>query len=181
MDNQCTNGSNCHSPCLVMFFPKNNHMTAPMESLMMATSPLFSATLTIGHPHWNYIGPLLDFIPYSNTTNKPAFLSLPLPTSTMHYSTAAQPEPHHAPHTFHVLGQHIVHAPDLEVMGLGRHKDLRGFESASFGTLWSTSLFFICSFYYHMLFTITPYMFMFCFSINTPLSNLLLLNSLSSS
>ena len=26
-------------------------------------------------------------------------------TSTMHYSTAAQPEPHHAPHTFHVLGQ----------------------------------------------------------------------------
>jgi len=30
-------------------------------------------------------------------------------------------------------------------MGFGRHKDLRGFESASFGTLWSTSLCIICS------------------------------------
>jgi len=71
----------------------------------MATSPLFSATLTIGHPHQTHIGPPSDFISYSNTTNKSAFLSLPLPTSTMRYSTTAQPEPHHAPHTFHVLGQ----------------------------------------------------------------------------
>jgi len=30
----------------VMFFPKNNQRTAPTESPMMATSPLFSATLT---------------------------------------------------------------------------------------------------------------------------------------
>ena len=30
------------------------------------------------------------------------------------------------------------------------------------------SLLVICSFYYHMLFTITPYMFMFCLYINTP-------------
>jgi len=95
----------CHGPCSVMFFPKNNQRTAPTESPMMATSPSFSATLTIGHPRWNYIGPPSDFIPYSNTTNKSAFLSLPLPTSTMRYSTAAQPELHHAPHTFHVSGQ----------------------------------------------------------------------------
>jgi len=95
----------CHGPCSVTFFLKNNQRMAPTESPMMATSPLFSATLTIGHPHWNYIRPLSDFIPYSDTTNKSAFLSLPLPTSTMRYSTAAQPEPHHAPHTFHVSGQ----------------------------------------------------------------------------
>jgi len=91
----------CHGPCSVTFFPKNNHRMALMESSMMATSPLFSATFTTSHPRRNYIGPPLDFIPYSDTTNKPAFLSLPLPTSTMRYSTAAQPEPHH----FHVLGQ----------------------------------------------------------------------------
>jgi len=36
------------------------------------------------------------------------------------------------------------------------------------GTIRNTSLLVICSFYYHMLFMITPYMFMFCFSINTP-------------
>jgi len=72
---------------------------------MMATSPLFSATFTTSHPHQTYIGPPSEFFLYSNTTNKSAFLSLPLPTSTMRYSTAAQPEPHHAPHTFHVIGQ----------------------------------------------------------------------------
>ena len=56
----------------------------------------------------------------------------------------------------------------LEVMSLGHHKDLRGFMSASFGTIWNTSLLVICSFHYHMLFMITLYMFMFRFSINTP-------------
>ena len=56
----------------------------------------------------------------------------------------------------------------LEVMSLGHHKDLRGFTSASFGTIRNTSLLVICSFHYHMLFTITPYMFMSCLYINTP-------------
>jgi len=95
----------CHGPWLVTFFLKNNHWMALMESLMMAISPLFSATLTTSHPRRTYIGPLSKFFPYSDTTNKSAFLSLPLPTSTMPYSTAAQPEPHHTPHTFHVVGQ----------------------------------------------------------------------------
>ena len=63
---------------------------------------------------------------------------------------------------------HIPHVPVLEVMSCGHHKDSRGFTSASLGTIWNTSLLIICSFYYHMLFTITPYMFMFCFCINTP-------------
>ena len=52
----------------------------------------------------------------------------------------------------------------------------RGHESRSpqgpariyIGTIRNTSLLVICSFYYHMLFTITPYMFMFCLYINTP-------------
>jgi len=95
----------CHGPCLVMFFPKNNHQTALTESPMMATSPLFSATFTTGHPRRTYIGALSGYFLYSDTTNKSTFLSSPLPTSTMRYSTTAQPEPHHAPHTFHVTGQ----------------------------------------------------------------------------
>jgi len=75
----------CHGPCSVTFFPKNNHQTAMTESPMMAPSPLFSATLTTSHPRWTYIGPPSEFFLYSNTTKKSSFLSLPLPTSTMHY------------------------------------------------------------------------------------------------
>jgi len=76
-------------------------------------------------------------------------------------------EPHHAPHTSMFQANHIAQAPVLEVMSRGHHKDLRGFTLASFG-IRNMSLLVICSFYYHMLFTITPYMFMFCFCINTP-------------
>jgi len=72
---------------------------------------------------------------------------------------------------------HITHAPVLEVMGLGHHKDLRGFTSASIGTLWSTSLLIICSLYYHMLFKLTPHMFMFCLCINTPVCCMYLASS----
>jgi len=104
--------------------------------------PLPLATLVglILELRWNTSSTLI-----SDTTNKSTFLSLPLPTSTMCYSTTAQPEPHHA-HT-HSMSQanHIAHTPVLEVMGLSCHKDLWGFESASFGTLRSKSLFIICS------------------------------------
>ena len=99
---------------------------------------------------------------------KPAFLSLSLPTSTMCYL----PQHNQSPTMLHTRSMfqanHIAHTPVLEVMSHGHHKDLRGFMSASFGTIWNTSLLIICSFYYHMLFMLTPYMFMFCFSINTP-------------
>jgi len=61
-----------------------------------------------------------------------------------------------------------VHALVLEVMSCGHHKDLQGFTSAYFGTIRNTSLLVICSFYYHMLSKLSPYMFMFCLSINTP-------------
>ena len=73
----------CHGLCLVMFFPKNNHRMAPTESLMMAASPLFSATIITGHLHRTYIGAPSEYFLHSATTNKPAFLSLSLPTSTM--------------------------------------------------------------------------------------------------
>ena len=98
-----------------------------------------------------------------------AFLSFFVITNQHHVlSTAAQPQHHHAPHTFHVPGQSHRARISLEVMSRGHHKDLRGFTSASFGTIRNTSLLVICSFYYHMLFTITPYMFMSCLYINTP-------------
>jgi len=82
------------------------------------------------------------------------------------------PQHNHSPTMLHTCSMfqanHIAHAPVLEVMSCGHHKDLRGFTSASFGTIRNTSLLVICSFYYHILFTITPYMFMFCLYINTP-------------
>jgi len=150
-------------------FPKNNQRTAPTEFPMMAASPLFSAIITTGHPCRTYILELCRNI--SSTLippTKPAFLSLSLPTSTMCYL----PQHNQSPTMLHTRSMfqtnHIMHAPVLEVMSRGHHKDLQGFTSASFGTLQSTSLLIICSFYYHMLFKLTPYMFMFCLCINTP-------------
>jgi len=146
-----------------MFFPKNNQRTAPTESLMMATSPLFSATL---------VRIILELCRNTSSTpippTKPAFLSLSLPTSTMCYLLQHNKSPTML-HTCSMFqANHIAHTPVLKVMSLGHHKDLRGFTSASFGTLQNTSLLIICSFYYHMLFKLTPYMIMFCLCINTP-------------
>ena len=112
---------------------------------MMAASTLFSAIITTSHPCQTYIGALSEYFFYSDTTNKPAFLSSPLPTSTMCYLLQ-----HNQSLTMlhtHSMSQanHIAHAPVLEVMGLSFHKDLGGFESASFGILQSTSLFVMCS------------------------------------
>jgi len=123
---------NCHGLCSVTFFLKNNQRTAPTESPMMADSPLFSDTITTGHPRWTYIGAPSEYFLHSNTTNKPAFLSLPLPTSTMCYL----PQHNQSPTMLHThsmfQANHIVHAPVLEVMGLSHHKDLQGFELAPF-------------------------------------------------
>ena len=135
---------------------------------MMATSPLFSATITTGHLRRTYIGAPSEYSLHSATTKTTCILIIVITNQHHVLSTAAQPQPHHAPHTFHVPGQSHRARTSLEVMSLGHHKDPRGFTSASFGTIRNTSLLAICSFYYHMLFTITPYMFMFCFSINTP-------------
>ena len=119
-----------------------------------------------------FIGLILELHRNTSSTplppTQPAFLSLSLPTSTMCFL----PQHNQSPTMLHTCSMfwanHITHAPVLEVMSRGHHKDLQGFTSASFGTIQNTSLLVICSFYYHMLFTITPYMFMFCFSINTP-------------
>jgi len=100
---------------------------------------------------------------------KPAFLSLSLPTSTMCYLLQHNQSPTML-HTHSMFqANHIAHAPVLEVMSRSHHKNLRGFTLVSLGTLRNTSLLIICSFYYHMFFTLTPYMFMFCLCINTPI------------
>ena len=157
LSDYCTSLLSCHGPCSVMFFPKNNQRTA----LMMADPPLFSATITTGHPCQN-----TSSTPIPPT--KPAFLSLSLPTSAMCYL----PQHNQSLTTLHTCSMfqanHIAHAPVLEVMGLSHHKDLQGFQSASFGTLQSMSRFIICSFYYYMLSKLTSYMFMFFLCINTP-------------
>jgi len=55
----------CHGLCFVTFFPKNNQRTAPTEPPMMADSPLFSATITTGHPCQTYIGAPLEYFLHS--------------------------------------------------------------------------------------------------------------------
>ena len=95
----------CHGPCSVTFFPKNNHWIAPMESPMMADSPLFSATVTTGHPRRTYIGASLEYFLHSATTNKTCIPIIVVTNQHHVLSTAAQPETHHAPHMFHVPGQ----------------------------------------------------------------------------
>jgi len=76
-----------------------------MESPMMAASPLFSATITTGHLRWTYIRAPSEYFLYSNTTNTTCILIIVITNQHHVLSTAAQPEPHHAPHTFHVPGQ----------------------------------------------------------------------------
>jgi len=88
-----------------MFFPKNNQRMALTEPPMMAASSLFSATITISHPCWTYIGAPSEYFPYSDTTNTTCILIIVITNQHHVLSTAAQPEPHHAPHTFHVPGQ----------------------------------------------------------------------------
>jgi len=130
---------------LVTFFLKNNHRMAPTESLMMTTSPI-----VLYHPYHQpacqtYIGFPSEFILYSTTSRKSSFLSLPLPTSTMHYLPQHNQRPTKL-HTCSMLqANHTTHTPFLEVMGFCCHKDFQGFESALLGILWSTSLFVICS------------------------------------
>jgi len=76
---------------------------------MMAASPLFSATITTGHPRRTYIGAPSEYFLHSATTNKTCILIIVITNQHHVLSTAAQPEPYHAPHTFHVPGQsHIA-------------------------------------------------------------------------
>ena len=145
----------------------------------MATSPLFSATFTTSHPCQTYIGPPSEFFPYSDTTNN-------LHSYHCHYQPAPctiLPQHNQSPTTLHThsmsQANHIAHAPVLEVMGFGHHKDLQGFESASFGTLWSTSIFIICSILQpYALLTISLYVHVFI-CINTQVVVCILLVQIS--
>jgi len=72
---------------------------------MMAASPLFSAAITTGHLRRTYIGALSEYFLHSATTNKTCILIIAITNQHHVLSTTAQPEPHHAPHMFHVPGQ----------------------------------------------------------------------------
>jgi len=106
----------------------------------------YSNTITTGHPCRTYIGAPSEYFPYSDTTNQTCILIIVITNQHHVLSTTAQPQPHHAPHTFHVPGQSHCARTSLEVMSRGHHKDLQGFTSASFGTIRNTSLLIICSF-----------------------------------
>ena len=71
----------------------------------MAASPLFSATVTTGHSRRTYIGAPSEYFLHSNTTNKTCIPIIVITNQHHVLSTTAQPEPHHAPHMFHVPGQ----------------------------------------------------------------------------
>ena len=76
-----------------------------MESPMMATSPLFSATITTGHPRRTYIGALSEYFLHSATTNTTCILIIVITNQHHVLSTAAQPQPHHAPLLSSEFGQ----------------------------------------------------------------------------
>jgi len=69
----------------------------------------------------------VGILPYSDTTNQTCILIIVITNQHHVLSTAAQPQPHHAPHMFHVPGQSHRARTSLEVMSRGHHKDLRGF------------------------------------------------------
>jgi len=101
---------------------------------MMAASPLFSATIITSYPHQNYIGPLSEFLLYSDTTNNLHSYHCHYQPAPMCYLLQHNQSPTMLHTHFMSQANHIAHAPALEVMGFSRHKDLQGFESASFGT-----------------------------------------------
>ena len=80
---------------------KNNQRSAPM----MAASPLFSTTIITSHLHQTCIGAPSEYFLHSATTNTTCITIIAITNQHHVLSTAAQPEPHHTPHTFHVLGQ----------------------------------------------------------------------------
>ena len=72
---------------------------------MMAASPLFSATIITSHLRRTYIGAPSEYFLHSATTNTTCILIIVIMNQHHVLSTAAQPEPHHALHMFHVPGQ----------------------------------------------------------------------------
>ena len=97
--------SSCHGPCSVTFFPKNNQRMAPTESPMMAASPLFSATIYHQPPSLDLYQSSVRILPPLRYHQQTYILIIVITNQHHVPSTAAQPEPHHAPHMFHVSGQ----------------------------------------------------------------------------
>ena len=135
-----------------------------MESAMMATLPIVQYQPS---PPANLVGPLLDLCWNSPPIPLPSKIIILIIANTnqkphnIHCSIPRAPQ---APHTFHVaepITQHTIYAP--EVMSSGHHMVFRGFESASFGKHWSMILSVTFPYYYHMLYSLTPFMFMILF------------------
>jgi len=61
--------------------------------------------LTIVQCHHYHRPPSSEYFLHSTTTNTTCILIIVITNQYHVLSTAAQPEPHHAPHTFHVPGQ----------------------------------------------------------------------------
>jgi len=135
---------------------------------MMAASPLFSATITTGHLRQTYIGAPSEYSLHSATTNTTCILIIVITNQHHVLSTAAQPQPHHAPHTFHVPGQ--SHCACTSSRG-HESRSPQGPARIYVGILRHHSEYKSPCYMFILLpyaFTITPFMFMFCFSINTP-------------
>jgi len=154
----------CHGPCLVTFFLKNNQRMAPTEPLMMATSPLFSATITTSHLRQTYIGAPSEYFLHSATTNTTCIHYQPAPRAFYHSTTTAPPCSTHVPCSrpitscMHQSRGHELRSPQgparIYVSILRHHPEYK-----------SPCYMFILLPY---AFTITPFMFMFCLCINTP-------------
>jgi len=107
-------------------------------------------------------------LPYSDITNQTCILIIVITNQHHVLSTAAQPQPHHAPHTFHVPGQsHHTHTSSrghesrspqgparIYISILQHHPE---YESPCY-------MFILLPY----AFTITPFIFMFCLCINIP-------------
>jgi len=135
---------------------------------MMGDSPLFSATITTGHPHQTYIGAPLEYFLHSAITNKTCIPIIAITNQHHVPSTAAQPEPHHTPHTFHVPGQSYRACTSSRGHG---SRSPQGLARISVGIL-RHPLEYESPHYMFILLPyalqINPYMFMFCLCINTP-------------
>jgi len=160
---------------------------------MMAASPLLSATIITGHLHRTYIRAPSEYFLHSATTNTTCILIIVITNQHHVLFTAAPPQPHHAPHMFHVPGQshcartsswgHESRSPQGPAriyVGILRHHPEYKSPHIMFilllYALHNNSLYV----YVLLLYKYSSLLYVFC-QFEYQLSNLLLLNSLSSS
>jgi len=148
------------------------HVLSEEQSKVGSDGASDDGCLTIVQCHHYHRPPSSDLyrssvgiLPHSNTTNQTCILIIVITNQHHVLSTAAQPQPHHAPHMFHVPGQSYRACTSF-----------RGHESRSpqgpariyVGILRHHLEYESPCYMFILLFTFTPYMFMFCLCINTP-------------